>query len=420
MNLSNSFTGSINQFTSSTRIELNSIEAYTASLKNTLLISSSGGSINTTATFTASLASGYAWVGGAGNRATLVATSSFGGGGGTATTDGIFRATGSVVATTNTIQITGSLDIRGPLTASLRQGYVWVGDNGRSIRQISTASLGTSLTLEDSLPTLVSSVSKIVFSGASITNNGSGQATVTITGGGGGGTSGTSGTSGFTGLNGSGGTSGTSGTSGISGGGGTSGSSGTSGTNGPGGTSGTSGADGIGTDGTSGTSGTSGTNGFGSNGSNGTSGTSGISGGAGTSGQSGSSGTSGTSGTSGISGLSGGGGSSGTSGTSGTSGSNGALILVGATNNGIITYNDVTLNGAVEADLRFDTTTKVLTVSGSVDMYTATRIRPVMFTGNFPPSYITPEIGLLVVSSSFGGSTGDLLYYNGASWTKIG
>ena len=312
------------------------------------------------------------------------------------------------------------MDIRGPLTASLRQGYVWVGDNGRSIRQISTASLGTSLTLEDSLPTLVSSVSKIVFSGASITNNGSGQATVTITGGGGGGTSGTSGTSGFTGLNGSGGTSGTSGTSGISGGGGTSGSSGTSGTNGPGGTSGTSGADGIGTDGTSGTSGTSGVNGFGSNGSDGTSGTSGISGGAGTSGQSGSSGTSGTSGTSGISGLSGGGGSSGTSGTSGISGTNGALILVGATNNGIITYDDVTLNGAVEANLRFDTTTKVLTVSGSVDMYTATRIRPVMFTGNFPPSYITPEIGLLVVSSSFGASTGDLLYYNGASWTKIG
>jgi hypothetical protein len=324
------------------------------------------------------------------------------------------------VATTNTIQVTGSLDIAGPFTASLRQGYVWVGDNGRSIRQISTASLGTSLSLEDSLPTLVSGVSKIVFSGASITNNGSGQATVTITGGGGGGTSGTSGTSGFTGLNGSGGTSGTSGTSGISGGGGTSGSSGTSGTNGPAGTSGSSGADGIGTNGTSGTSGTSGVNGFGSNGSDGTSGTSGITPGAGTSGASGSSGSSGTSGTSGISGLSGGGGSNGTSGTSGISGTNGAISLSGTTNNGIITYDGVITNaGVVEPDLTFDATTKVLTVSGSVDMYTATRIRPVMFTGNIVPSYITPSTGMLLVSSSFGGSSGDLIFYNGASWVKI-
>ena len=340
----------------------------------------------------------------------MVATSSFGGGGGTATTDGIFRATGSVVATTNDIQITGSLDIRGPLTASLRQGYVWVGDNGRSIRQVSSASLGVSLTLEDSLPTLVTSVSKIVFSGASITNNGSGQATVTITGGGGGGTSGTSGTSGFTGLNGSPGTSGTSGTSGISGGGGTSGTSGTSGTNGPAGTSGTNGLDGIGTDGTSGTSGTSGVNGFGSNGSNGTSGTSGISGGGGTSGQSGSSGTSGTSGTSGISGLSGGGGSSGTSGTSGTSGVSGFLILNGTTNNGVITYNNVTTVGEVEPDLRMDATQKILEVSGSIDLYSGIRLRP----NQYPP---TATAGMLYASGSNGQCW--LMFHNGSTWITV-
>jgi hypothetical protein len=348
----------------------------------------------------------------------LVATSSFGGGGGTATTDGIFVATGSIRATTNDLQITGSLDIRGPITASLRQGYVWVGDNGRSTRQVATSSFGASLGLEDASPTIMSNVTKIVFSGASITNNGGGQATVTITGGGGGGTSGTSGTSGFTGLNGSGGTSGTSGTSGISGGGGTSGVNGQSGTSG---TSGTSGLDGIGTNGTSGTSGTSGANGFGSNGSNGTSGTSGISGAGGTSGASGSSGSSGTSGTSGISGLSGGGGTSGSSGTSGVSGTNGVLKLSGTAggDNGIITWDAITEEGVVESGATFSASGKVLTVSGSIDMYTATRIRPVMFTGNFPPTYISPATGLLLVSSSFGGTTGDLMYYNGVSWTKI-
>jgi hypothetical protein len=88
----------------------------------------------------------------------------------------------------------------------------------------------------------------------------------------------------------------------------TSGTSGTSGSSGSSGTSGTSG-----TSGSSGSSGTSGTSG--------TSGSSGISGVDGTSGTSGSAGTSGTSGSSGSSGTSGTSGTSGSSGSSGTSGS---------------------------------------------------------------------------------------------------
>ncbi len=77
----------------------------------------------------------------------------------------------------------------------------------------------------------------------------------------------------------------------------------------------------MGEHGVAGTSGTSGTSG--SSGINGTSGTSGINGTSGTSGTSGSNGSSGTSGTSGISGSSGTSGISGVDGTSGTSGSSG-------------------------------------------------------------------------------------------------
>ena len=357
---------------------------------------------------------GYVWVGGVNNITTLVATSSFGGG--TATTDGIFRATGSAVATTNAVQITGSLDINGPLTASLRQGYVWVGNsNGKSISQIATSSFGAGLALEDALPTLMNSVTKIVFSGASITNNGNGQATVTITGGGGGGgTSGTSGTSGA-GSSGSSGTSGLAGSSGISS---AAGSSGTSGVNGTGqnGTSGTSGADGIGTNGTSGTSGV-GTNG--ANGSNGSNGTSGTSGSSAISGAGGSNGTSGTSGANGTSGLTGGGGTSGVSGSNGTSGTSGALVLSGNTNNGVFTYDGVTTEATIESSLKFDSPTRILELSGSADIYVATRLRPNLWTGNNPPAFITPAIGTLTVSSSFGLSTGDLVYYNGSTWIKI-
>ncbi len=371
------------------------------------------GRVSASGTFTASLASGYAWVGGAGNTATLVATSSFGGG--TATTDGIFRTTGSAVATTNNVQITGSLDINGPLTASLRQGYTWVGGVGnKNIVQVATSSLGSSLTIADSVPSVpVSAVNQITFSGATLTNNGGGAVTVTITGGGGGGTSGTSGTSGGNGPAGTSGTSGTSGQNGTSGVNGF-GSSGVSGTSGTSGTSG-SGVPGVnGSSGTSGTSGVSGVNGaIGSPGASGTSGTSGVNGAPGIEGSAGTSGTSGINGTTAVAGANG---SSGTSGVSGTSGTSGVLLLNGVTNDGIITYNNGLARGEVESALTFDTA-RTLTVSGSLDIYTAARIRESTFSGLTAPGTITPAIGMLAVSASNGG--GALVFYNGSAWVKV-
>lgn len=77
-------------------------------------ISSSGdltiNNINASGTFTASLTEGYVWAGGAGNVTQLVATSSFGGGGG-----GIFNPTGSFYSTTNDLQVTGSFGVQGAI-----------------------------------------------------------------------------------------------------------------------------------------------------------------------------------------------------------------------------------------------------------------------------------------------------------------
>jgi len=117
-------------------------------------------------------------------------------------------------------------------------------------------------------------------------------------------------------------------TSGTSGSNGSDGTSGTSGVDGVSGTSGTSGTDGTsgsnGTDGSSGSNGTDGTSGSsGTSGVDGVSGTSGTSGSNGTDGSSGSNGTDGTSGSSGISGVDGTDGSSGTSGVDGVSGTSG-------------------------------------------------------------------------------------------------
>jgi hypothetical protein len=363
------------------------------------------GKINASGTLTASLASGYAWVGGNGNVATLVATSSFGGGSGGGT--GIFQATGSWYNTTNNVQFTGSVVV-GSLTSSLAQGYVWVGGVGSKSVLLPTSSLvSTVKTYVGGVlsPNYISNVNTFAFTGSGVTINdlGSGLAQVVITGGSG--ASGTSGTSGSNGIAGTSGTSGISGTSGLTG-------AGVSGTSG---TSGTSAAGTSGKDGTSGTSGSTGSSGY--NGSSGTSGTSGTSGVDGT--FNGTSGTSGSPGTSGSSGLSGAGSTSGTSGSAGSSGTSGALTLTGTTNNGVLTYDTVTSNGAVETDITFDASSKYLTISGSVDMYTATRIRPIRFTGATPPSYISPAVGMLIVSSSFGGSTGDLLFYDGGQWVKL-
>jgi hypothetical protein len=350
------------------------------------------GNLSASGAFTSSLREGYVLVGGRGNVTTLVATSSFGGG--TTTTDGIFRATGSIVATTNNIQITGSLDITGPVTASLRTGYVWVGHNSRSTRQVATSSFGATLTVEDGNPTIVPSVTKIVFSGASVTDNGSGQITVSITGGGGGGTSGTSGTSGVSGAP------GTSGTSGIRGTDGKDGTMGTSGTSGI--TGGTSSA---GSSGTSGTSGTSGVNGIGSSGTSGINGSSGTSGANGL-GEAGSSGSSGTSGTSGITG------NGATGGTSGTSGTSGNLTLSGTTNDGILTFDGGLVQGIVESDFTFNASSKILTVSGSVLAYTSVTLRPV---DTLPAG----AVGKLASYAPISPASASLYFHNGSDWVKV-
>ena len=155
----------------------------------------------------------------------------------------------------------------------------------------------------------ITGVGKIVFDGANVNNDGSGQVTVTINAGGGGGaalnvtdgstnvtsvetillvggtvSSGTSGVvrmtvTGGGGSSGSGGSSGTSGSAGTDGFNGTSGSSGISGLDGSSGTNGTSGTSATsGVDGFSGTSGEDGSSGTSSNGTDGTAGTSGSSG----------------------------------------------------------------------------------------------------------------------------------------------
>jgi hypothetical protein len=54
-----------------------------------------------------------------------------------------------------------------------------------------------------------------------------------------------------------------------------------------------------------------------------------------------------------------------------------------------------------------------------MDVYAAARIRGTIWTGNTAPVYITAAIGTLAVSQSLGGATGDLMYYNGASWVKL-
>jgi hypothetical protein len=72
------------------------------------------GDQNIQGTLTASLQDGYVWVGGAGNISTLAATSSFGGGGGTG--DG-FPFTGSAQIT-GSLGVTGSVSITGQLSVT--------------------------------------------------------------------------------------------------------------------------------------------------------------------------------------------------------------------------------------------------------------------------------------------------------------
>jgi hypothetical protein len=345
------------------------------------------GRVSASSTLTASLASGYAWVGGAGGVTTLVATSSFG--------SGIFAqiGTSNVYGTGNDVQLSGSF------SASLASGYTWVGGAGNITRLVPTSSFGASLSVRNyngaSFGAFnVQNVTTLAFSGSSFTiaDLGSGTVRVESTGAGGGGSAGTSGTSGVNGV-------------GIAGTSGTSGSSGSSGVVGGAGTSGTSGSSGLsaqdGSNGSSGSSGTSGLNGVGTNGTSGTSGSNGIAG---------VNGSSGTSGSSGSSGLSGGGGTSGSAGSSGSSGSSGYLVLNGTTNNGLITYDNATSGGFVEADLTFEPTQKILTVSGSIDLYSGIHLIP----NKYPP---TGQGGMLYASGSTGNAY--LMFHNGSTWVTV-
>jgi hypothetical protein len=247
--------------------------------------------------------------------------------------DSLFADSGSYWTTTNNIEITGSVKIKGILTAEeynvtlvsssvlYSSGSTKFGDT-----QDDTHQFTGSVFVSGSINIVSGSLS---INGVSFSEMTSGTS----------GTSGSNGTDGSSGTSGSNGTDGSSGTSGSSGSNGTDGSSGTSGSNGTDGSSGSSGTSGSnGTDGTSGTSGSNGTDGSsgtsGSNGTDGSSGSSGISGVDGTDGSSGSNGTDGTSGTSG---------SNGTDGSSGTSGD--SLF----TNSGSFwtTTNDIQITGSL-------------------------------------------------------------------------
>ena len=246
------------------------------------------GSLRVTGAFTASLRDGYAWVGQNGT-AGLVATSSI---------QGVqFPFTGSA-------SITGSLKVVGKIevTSSLLPQILSGSKSGSLI-----GNLGVSSTIPK-VNNIVSLTQSEYISLVS-TNQTNSNTLYFVTG-----SAFTSGTSGTSGTNGTTGTAGSAGTTGTAGSSGTSGVT-LSGTNGSGGTSGVSGTSGA--NGSNGTSGVSGTNGV--VGSNGTSGTSGFNGAPGNPGSSGSSGTSGVSGTSGSSGTSGINGTSGSSGTSGES-----------------------------------------------------------------------------------------------------
>ena len=248
--------------------------------------------------------------------------------------DSLFADSGSFWSTTNNVEITGSVRIKGVLTADeynvtlvsssvlYSSGSTKFGDTPDDTHQFTG-----SVFVSGSINIVSGSLSINGVSFSAMTSGSSGTSGSNGTDGSSGssgsnGTDGSSGTSGSNGTDGSSGTSGSNGTDGSSGSNGTDGSSGSSGSNGTDGSSGTSGSNG--TDGSSGTSGSNGTDGSsGSSGSNGTDGTSGSNGTNGSSGTSGSNGTDGSSGTSGTSGSNGTDGSSGTSGSNGTDGSSG-------------------------------------------------------------------------------------------------
>ena len=262
--------------------------------------------------------------------------------------DSLFADSGSYWTTTNNVEITGSVKIKGILTAEeynvtlvsssvlYSSGSTKFGDT-----QDDTHQFTGSVFVSGSINIVSGSLSINGVSFSAMTSGTSGS-------------NGTDGSSGSNGTNGSSGTSGSNGTdgsSGSSGSNGTDGSSGTSGSNGTNGSSGSSGTSGSnGTDGSSGSNGTDGSSGSsGTSGSSGSNGTNGSSGSNGTDGSSGSSGISGVDGTDGSSGSNGSSGSSGTSGSNGTNGSSGSSgdSLFAETGSFWATTNDIQITGSL-------------------------------------------------------------------------
>jgi hypothetical protein len=179
--------------------------------------------------------------------------------------DSLFADSGSFWSTTNNVEITGSVRIKGVLTAD--EYNVTLVSSSVLYSSGSTKFGDTSDDTHQFTGSVFVSGSINIVSG-SLSINGTSFSAMT---------SGTSGSNGTDGSSGSSGSNGTDGSSGSSGSNGTDGSSGTSGSNGTDGSSGSSGSNG--TDGSSGTSGSNGTDGSsGTSGSNGTDGSSGTSG----------------------------------------------------------------------------------------------------------------------------------------------
>jgi len=112
-------------------------------LGNSIGISvNTSGSLSISGSFTSSLQQGYVLVGDVNNKTTLVATSSFAGGVpvGTATTgSNAFFGNQSI---SGSLVVSGSEIITGTLTASLQQGYAWVGNSSNISTLVPTSSFG--------------------------------------------------------------------------------------------------------------------------------------------------------------------------------------------------------------------------------------------------------------------------------------
>ena len=92
--------------------------------------------------------------------------------------------------------------------------------------------------------------------------------------------------------------------------------------------------------------------------------------------------------------------------------------MTGTTDNGLITYDGVLANaGVVESSITYNGASREFVVSGSIDVYSATRLRPLQFNGLSAPGYISSLGGTLAVSSSTFGEA--LMFHNGAGWIKV-